>query len=605
MKRLLTILILLVAAPVFAADGTTTASINLKCGINIISVRAPYTGDDDDSNSALVEYKTTAGSTWFEAYTPYIDRRENYEGKSCADQSNSTYQYEARVVIVGLTAGTAYDVRVTWTDEDGVSGTNPQSDSITTHPNDPTAYMTGSTYYAVAGGGDTDCSVGTPCSISDAMSTVSAGDTITMTSGGGDYDDFDITISGDASNYIKFVGDGSTVVDGGSDVDQINISGDYIWVSNLQVEAVGNTASYALIQIENSASNVWITEVTFPDNECSGSYCEDGDGSLTMGSGANIFILNNSFNRTTAYNATNTSNPYTIKGTSTNNFVLKGNTIDGNWLGGFDTKSDSLGENIQISGNTWDRTPSSGSGGQAMELDGSAVNVAAYENVCGSDADTEWNQCFSFAPIMIGPTYIARNRAYGSFSYWGKVGNGGDGGVYIFHNTFVGPSEGINEGGSSSTCPTIHAWTIYNNIFDITVSAVSKIRVASTTQDYNMINTTNTPITWYYNGSGVRENNNTWVAHQADGFDANGLNATATFVDETNGDLDLAEGSAGIDVGVELKNWNDSNSAWPYSGSAPDIGADEFEQQTGTITGVTISYIHEDRRLEMLESKRA
>src|SRR5439155_18019129 len=58
--------------------------------------------------------------------------------------------------------------------------------------------------------------------------------------------------------------------------------------------------------------------------------------------------------------------------------------------------------------------------------------------------------------------------------------------------------------------------------------------------------------------------------------------ASGTFPYVSATDLHLAMGSPGIDKGTVLNNINDANSAWPYSGRAPDIGA--FELSTGSVT---------------------
>lgn len=582
MKIFYTILIILISSTLaFAVDvyDTTTASITLKVGINTIAVRAPYTGDDDDSNSALVEYKPSSGGSWFEAYTPYIDRRVNRLGKRCTPESNAAYEDEARVKIVGLIANTAYDVRVTWTDADGVSGTNPQTGSITTHPNDPTALMTGTTLYAVAGGGDTACSVGDPCSISDAMSTASPGDTIQMTTGGGDYAAFTISISGDASNYVRFLG--SATVDGGASATQLTISGDYLWIDNLTFGEI--TIVDDIVDITSTASNVWITNCTWSNHGASASGGENIGCLQINGSATNVFVLDNSFTRTTAYNATASNNPNVIKAGGISDLVIDGNTWSGNWLHGFDTGGDALGENVDISNNSMKRTNPSFVGGQAIELDGNAVNVAVWGNLIGPDDTSSWNQSISWAPIIVGPVYVFRNIVFGDQDYWGKTGNGGDGAFYLFHNTMIlnnegiGESrEGINGGGDQETCPTTQALWMYNNIIHTRISAFSKYRVSAATIDYNMITTETTPLTWFYNGSGVKEDNDTWADHQADGFDANGLNSAATFVNEASGNLHLVEGSTGIDIALEIKNFNDADSFWPLFGSSPDMGAFEF-----------------------------
>jgi hypothetical protein len=42
----------------------------------------------------------------------------------------------------------------------------------------------------------------------------------------------------------------------------------------------------------------------------------------------------------------------------------------------------------------------------------------------------------------------------------------------------------------------------------------------------------------------------------------------------------LSASSPAVNRGVVIPNFNDSNSAWPYSGSAPDLGANEVGAAT-------------------------
>jgi hypothetical protein len=58
-------------------------------------------------------------------------------------------------------------------------------------------------------------------------------------------------------------------------------------------------------------------------------------------------------------------------------------------------------------------------------------------------------------------------------------------------------------------------------------------------------------------------------------------------VDANNSNFHLQSTSPCIDIGVIIPGFNDANSAWPYVGSAPDLGAFEFgssEPPTGTKT---------------------
>ena len=87
--------------------GTATATASGQTGI---TVTMPYTGDSNANNSYKVEYKYSSGIAW----TTWV-----------ANAAHTASPYST--TITGLTAGTSYDVRVTYQDIDGVTGTNPQT----------------------------------------------------------------------------------------------------------------------------------------------------------------------------------------------------------------------------------------------------------------------------------------------------------------------------------------------------------------------------------------------------------------------------------------------------------------------------------------------
>src|SRR5207249_8672235 len=47
----------------------------------------------------------------------------------------------------------------------------------------------------------------------------------------------------------------------------------------------------------------------------------------------------------------------------------------------------------------------------------------------------------------------------------------------------------------------------------------------------------------------------------------------------TDTQLHINSSSPGFDAGVIIPNFNDTSSAWPYSGAAPDIGSSEYWPQ--------------------------
>ena len=89
------------------AAGAATATVASPTSI---SVSMPYTNDANANNTYTVEYKLSASGTWS-------------TWASNAAHIASPYT----TTITGLAAGSTYDVRMTYNDTDGVTGTNPQT----------------------------------------------------------------------------------------------------------------------------------------------------------------------------------------------------------------------------------------------------------------------------------------------------------------------------------------------------------------------------------------------------------------------------------------------------------------------------------------------
>jgi hypothetical protein len=70
------------------------------------------------------------------------------------------------------------------------------------------------------------------------------------------------------------------------------------------------------------------------------------------------------------------------------------------------------------------------------------------------------------------------------------------------------------------------------------------------------------------------------AAFQAIGQAPNAVSADSQFVDAANDDFSLQLTSPCIEAGVTLLGFNDENSAWPYRGSVPDMGAFEYDMLT-------------------------
>ncbi|HNB88026.1 MAG TPA: hypothetical protein PLL38_15395, partial [Anaerolineales bacterium] len=122
--------------------GTATATAASSTSIN---VSMPYTDDGNANNTYTVDYKLSSAVGW----TNWVTN---------AAHTASPYA----TTITGLSSATSYDVRVTYNDADGVTGTNPQTISnVTTLTNifDTSIRFTGTgnpltQSYTIGSGGD-------------------------------------------------------------------------------------------------------------------------------------------------------------------------------------------------------------------------------------------------------------------------------------------------------------------------------------------------------------------------------------------------------------------------------------------------------------------
>lgn len=102
-----------------AGINTTTVGAASATSASTTSIQAsmPYVDDSNVNNTYTVDYKLSSSGTW----TNWV---------TAAAHSASPYT----TTITGLTAGSTYDVRMTYNDADGVTGTNPQTVSNITLP---------------------------------------------------------------------------------------------------------------------------------------------------------------------------------------------------------------------------------------------------------------------------------------------------------------------------------------------------------------------------------------------------------------------------------------------------------------------------------------
>ena len=173
----LVLLLVLTASPSSQAlaatgDETTVGVLTLESTFKCISVYANFTGDNNANNSAVLEYRQGSGA-WKRGMEMCVDR-----------YPSSPWKNQWRVSIVGLNAATTYQVRVTFTDANGVTGTNPVTGSVATWEDIIPPSLGNSYYVSVTGNDGADGSFAHPwLTIGHAATTAAGGSKIRVMPG--------------------------------------------------------------------------------------------------------------------------------------------------------------------------------------------------------------------------------------------------------------------------------------------------------------------------------------------------------------------------------------------------------------------------------------
>ena len=218
----------------------------------------------------------------------------------------------------------------------------------------------------------------------------------------------------------------------------------------------------------------------------------------------------------------------------------------------------------------------------AVELDGGQCNVRFFNNRMEQAYDG-----ISTAPNMKGPSYIFNNIIFNLGSSNGVestgVKNGGGientkGRQFLFHNTFVTTKNTVNGVGfGSGEKREMYMMTTRNNIF------VSQSKISTSSKkgsgmsisdmhksehndfDYDMIGNTTS-------------NNGVGAIFAKAGSESHGVFSLPSFTNKENAVFTLLSNDAGIDKGIQLPNFYNSNNF-----SAPDMGAFEYNTASSLI----------------------
>ena len=164
---------MMLSATTVTADAPLLYPAFETAGFNFI-----YTGDTNGDGSMAVEYRPAGSGTW----------QPGHEGVQVESYprigGTPTQRFEYAGRLFGLTEGSDYEIRVTFSDPDGIVGPAVQTFTLSTR--DPiTASASGTTYYVDpnAGPGGNGTSGNPFDEIADTNSVVSSGDTIELLDG--------------------------------------------------------------------------------------------------------------------------------------------------------------------------------------------------------------------------------------------------------------------------------------------------------------------------------------------------------------------------------------------------------------------------------------
>jgi hypothetical protein len=544
-----------------AVNGTTPTALNLKSTFNCISVAAPFTGDEDRDNSAVVQFRASGATSWLNAYSPWVDRRVQIV-TSDFTQSNPVSN-QCRVSIVGLYAGTTYEVRIEWTDADGITGAAAITNTIATRSF--VISVTGNELYvdasAVSEGTGTS---GSPYkTITNALALCSEGDTIRVRTG--TYVPFTWTKSGSASSLILLKanpGD-SPVIQGGDFTRQILISANNIAIDGFTFAQTTNKA----IEFSSGRSNAIVMNNTF------NLYTNDGAIAVSTANGqnTNIVILSNYFTGT--WPTTNDSfTTYGVHmGAQSDGFVIASNV--------FHFFRDAIG-----TGNGWTHGANNSDicyntilnhYDDPCELEGDFVNTRYFGNtVLSTNSQTQ----LGLAGTYIGPVYIFRNTAGGVNTRGGTYGvkfypTLCAGKIFMLHNVFdtientIGDAHEVLAGTGTNA-------VLRNNIFMARGNNIYAGE-SETDLDYNCY--TNRASEFARDWDGLTTYNTFALFTDGTADEDHGMYE----VPQLTASYAPIAGSPVVDAAESLDNFNLDSPTFTRSGPGADIGAFEYIYPAG------------------------
>ena len=586
-------------------DSTVVGVLSLAPTFEHIGVVSPFSDDNNESNQAVLEYREVGSSVWKSGVAMTVDRRDELMEFGSGIRPN-TFKNQWRAVIFGLQPNTEYEARVIYTDPDGVTG-SPIVNTVRTRNDNPPSL--GDTYYVSFSGSDANPgTIGAPFrTIQHAADIVQAGDRVLVVSG--TYNEsVEVTASGQEDNYITFessVEHGAILNGGGYN---FQLSGNYIRIKGFDLR---NPSGGHAGNVKVGGRNGNVVGSIIEDNIMTDPSGQYGASCVLVGASEKTLIQRNQIQTT----GTGPANYFGILFWDTyggnvvrdNDIITEGVFKDG--IGSMDNfhVEDGPGPNSFVYDNyiygPWD---------DAIELEGGDMNVAIWGNFTKNSnalADgAPMNMMLGLAAVVVGPMYAIGNVVVDHVDAAVKMGSDSYGNIYLYHNTIYSTrtGQGICHFGNNAIAENI---TSRNNLIYLMGSTADGRIICNwdtsgdkgfSSYDYEGVWTGREwaegfDVMWYNTQYRGLEN----FQSATDQMQHSILISDPMFVDTANDNLRLQPGSLAIDKGVVLPGINNQNSLWAFRGSAPDLGAYEYNSgapsPSFTISSTNQLYLFHDQ----------
>jgi len=522
-----------------------------------------------------LEYREVGTSEWKPGIPMTPDRREQYSRYDSdlyeTVYEDNPYKNQWRAVIFWLQPDTEYEVKVTYTDPDGIVGDSTVISTVRTRNDNPPS--NGNSYYVSTTGSDSNDGLSESTAfrtIQKAVDIVQAGDTVLIMPGTYYEEVIIADKSGAVDNYITIRSydlDNKAIIDGegARGHNLVLTNADYIRVKGLDLRYPSATGDGRNLLIQYSSDNNIIEDciMTDPGNQwaCSGILIREGR------SYSGIPCHNNLIQRNQiVYTGDDRAQRFGIlsAGSGHTGQVIRNNTITG-----YGFKDGVAGD--YLNGFIYDNHVE-GSWDDGFEIEGLNVNTGFW----GNTADNTGHMGIGLAPTFIGPIYVFRNVFIGVLDAGFKMGNSSSGTTYLYHNTLYTGANGIGFYGNNAKANNI---ITRNNIIHVGRYTIEcsdpDPQWGQCDFDYDNLYSTSASkfAKWQTGVDGAYTTFEEF--RQGTGYESNGISAVSQFVNPDSNDFTLQSSSPCIDEGVVLLGFNDENSPWPYQGSAPDLGAFE------------------------------